>query len=125
MRGGDEQRREWWRQFIEGPVDQRHERGFEPQVPAQRSERDGANGRAILAFVRELEGRIGGAPVEYDIVNGHCGSRERFRTRRVPYGSWRRRRISTTFWRALVHGPNLRPATRTALAKSRAEIGRL
>ena len=121
VRGGDQQRCQLRRQFVERAADQRRERGLEPQVPAQRSQRDGAHRRAILAFVSGFECRIRRPAFVNDVVDGDRRRGQSFGAGRVTGRARWGWRISPDF----LHVPNLRPATRTALAKSRAEIGRL
>ena len=83
VRRGDQQRCQLWRQFVERAADQRRERGLEPQVPAQRSQCDGAHRRAILAFVRGFECRVRGPAFENDVVDGDRRRGQRFGARRV------------------------------------------
>ena len=97
------------------------ERGLQPQVPAQRAERDGAHRGAIDAFVRSLERRVGGTAFVDHFVHGERRCGQRFGARRMAAAArlWRRIAPYLHFF-GTFHVPNLRPARRTALAKSRA-----
>ena len=124
VRGGDQQRRQPRRQFVERSADAAARapgwsRRYQRKVPSAIARTAARSMRSCDGFER----RVGRAAFIDDVVHGERRGGQRFGAGRVATAARLRRRISPDC--CLFHVPNLMPARRTALAKSRAETGRL
>ncbi len=77
MRAGGKQCQHFVREPV-GPFEQRLERTHEPQMPAHRAERDGANRRTLGVLFERRQCVVRRAPSGCDSSDGACRGGERF-----------------------------------------------